>query len=276
MKRTRLATLAAATTAVLAAGLSPLATGTASADVAKEGSEIPTFQEFKQDTYRDASGVYVVNGDVPVKSTKLLREYYEQMVATDDEADKSSSLIVNTIYGSDDLWTSSQASNLTYCVSNAFGSRKSAVVSAAQTGGNLWESASGVNFVYDSSQDANCNTSNNNVVFSVEPTSTTQYIARAFFPSSPKSQRNVLANANSLFNSGSWEASDIMSHEFGHVLGFRHEQTRPEAGTCFEDNNWRPLTPYDSVSIMHYPQCNGGSSDLEWSASDAAGVGSVY
>lgn len=276
MKRTRLATLAAATTAVLAAGLSPLTTGTASADVAKEGSDVPTFQEFKQDTYRDASGVYVVNGDVPVKSTKLLREYYEHMVATDDEADKSTSLAVNTIYGSDDLWTASQASNLTYCVSNSFGADKAAVVSATQTGGNLWESASGVDFVYDSSQDASCNTGNANVVFSVEPTSTTQYIARAFFPSSPKSQRNVLVNAGSLFDSGSWEASDIMGHELGHVLGFRHEHTRPEAGTCFEDNNWRPLTAYDSVSIMHYPQCNGGSSDLEWSGSDASGVGSVY
>ena len=145
------------------------------------------------------------------------------------------------------------------------------------TGGNLWESAaSGVDFVYDSSQDADCNTGNTDVVFSVEPTSTTQYIARAFFPSSPKSQRNVLVNADSLFSSGNWEASDIMGHELGHTLGFRHEHTRPEAGTCFEDNNWRPLTAYDSVSIMHYPQCNGGSDDLEWSSSDATGVASVY
>lgn len=277
MKRTRLATLAAATAAVLAAGLAPFAANPATADVAKEGSEVPTFAEFKADTYRDSHGVYVVNGDVPVKSTKLLREYYERMVATDDEADRSNQLVVNTIYGSDDLWTATQARNLTYCVSNSFGSSKAAIVSATQTGGNLWESAtSGVNFTYVSSQDANCNTGNSNVTFSVEPTSTTQYIARAFFPSSPKSQRNVLVNASSLQSSGNWEPSDIMGHELGHVLGFRHEHTRPEAGACFEDNNWRPLTAYDSVSIMHYPQCNGGSSDLEWSTQDGNGVRSVY
>ena len=64
-------------------------------------------------------------------------------------------------------------------------------------------------------------------------------------------------------------------HELGHTLGFRHEHTRPEAGVCFEDNNWRPLTPYDSDSIMHYPQCNGTSSDLGFSPLDAQGVAAL-
>jgi predicted transposase YbfD/YdcC len=76
----------------------------------------------------------------------------------------------------------------------------------------------------------------------VEPTKTSQYIARSFFPSSSKSSRNVLVNAKSLYSSGSWTPSNIMAHELGHVLGLRHEHTRPEAATCFEDNNWRPLT----------------------------------
>ena len=119
-----------------------------------------------------------------------------------------------------------------------------------------------MNFVYVPTQDASCTTRNNTVLFSVEPTKTQQYIARAFFPSTPKSGRNILVNARSLQTSGSWTPANILGHELGHTLGFRHEHTRPEAGTCFEDNNWVALTPYDNVSIMHYPQCNGGSANL--------------
>ena len=162
-------------------------------------------------------------------------------------------------------------------MSTKFGTRYSTVVNAMSQGAGLWEGASSkVNFVYVPAQDGNCNTRNTSVLFSVEPTNTTQYIARAFFPSSPKSSRNVLVNASSLVSSGNWEPGDILGHELGHTLGFRHEHTRPEAGTCFEDNNWRPLTPYDSVSIMHYPQCNGGSSDLEFSSGDVTGVRALY
>ena len=148
-------------------------------------------------------------------------------------------------------------------MSSKFGSQKANVVNAMNAGTALWENAtSRVNFTHVTSADSSCTTRNNAVLFSVEPTKTTSYIARAFFPSSSDRSRNILVNASSLMNSGSWTPGNIMGHELGHTLGLRHEHTRPEAGTCFEDNNWRPLTPYDSSSIMHYPQCNGSSDDL--------------
>ena len=169
----------------------------------------------------------------------------------------------------------SQVGNLTYCVSDDFGSLKSTVVDAMAGGASLWEgSSSAIDFVYDSSQDANCTTSNDAVLFPVEPIETDEYIARAFFPSSADFEMNILVD-DSLTTSG-WPPSNILGHELGHTLGFRHEHTRPEAGTCFEDNNWRPLTPYDSASIMHYPQCNGTSPDLSFSALDGQGVASIY
>ena len=271
MKRSRLLQVGVAATGLVAACLG----ATTSAGAA--GSDVPTFQEYTHQAYVDTDGQYVVNGDEALSSTGELRQYYDRMTATKQKSIREDGLIVNTVNGKDDKWSASQALNLTYCVSTKFGSNYAAVVNAMNQGAALWENASSkVNFTYVPSADASCTTRNNAVLFSVEPTNTTQYIARAFFPSTADRSRNVLVNATSLQNSGSWTPGNILGHELGHTLGFRHEHTRPEAGTCFEDNNWRPLTPYDSVSIMHYPQCNGGSSNLQFSSYDGQGVRALY
>jgi hypothetical protein len=266
MQRSRLGAIALGTSALLGAAL-------ASPALAATDSEIPTFQQFHSSTYKDADNQFIVNGDEPISNTGDLRSYYDRMVGTDTP---TTGLVVNTVGGADDKWSTAQVGNLTYCVSNKFGTRKAGIVSAMNGGAGLWEAASSkINFVYVPSQDASCTVRNNNVLFSVEPVQTTQYIARAFFPSSPKRSRNVLVD-DSIWSSGSWTPSNILGHELGHTLGFRHEHTRPEAGTCFEDNNWRPLTPYDSASIMHYPQCNGTSADLSMTASDRQGIVALY
>jgi hypothetical protein len=266
MQRSRLGAIALGTSALLGAAL-------ASPALAATDSEIPTFQEFHASTFKDVDKQYIVNGDEPVADTAQLRAFYDRMVAPQGMEE---GLVVNTVGGVDDKWSTSQVGNLTYCVSTKFGTRHGDIVSAMNGGAGLWEAASSkINFVYVSSQDANCNVRNKSVVFSVEPVQTSQYIARAFFPSTPKRQRNVLVD-DSIWTSGSWTPVNILGHELGHTLGFRHEHTRPESGTCFEDNNWRPLTPYDSASIMHYPQCNGSSDDLSMTNSDRAGAAALY
>ena len=266
MKRMR--TLGAA---VLSAALLALALGAPSSTAAdRAGDRIPTFKEFKKSTFRDSDGQFIVNGDEPVRGKRALRSYYRAMVGKDQ------ALIVNTVGGVDDRWDATAMVTLTYCVSTKFGKDYAAVVNAMNGGVGLWEAASAVDFTYVPAQDGACTVRNNSVVFSVEPTKTQQYIARAFFPSTPKQGRNILVNAKSLQSSGSWTPTNILGHELGHVLGFRHEHTRPEAGTCFEDNNWRALTPYDSASIMHYPQCNGTSSNLSMTNTDRQGVAALY
>ena len=268
MQRSRLGAIALSSAALLGTAL-------ASPAVAMTDSEIPTFQEFHASTFKDADQQYIVNGDEPISDTGELKGYYDRMVHGSEEA-MEEGLVVNTVGGIDDKWSTSQVGNLTYCVSDKFGTRKADIVNAMAGGAGLWEAASSrINFVHVPSQDANCTTRNNSVLFSVEPVQTSQYIARAFFPSSPKRSRNVLVD-DSIWTSGSWTPSNILAHELGHTLGFRHEHTRPEAGTCFEDNNWRPLTPYDSSSIMHYPQCNGSSSDLSMTDQDRAGIRALY
>ena len=264
-----LVTGAAACAALLA---SPAAQG-APDDSTIKAPHAPTFEEFEASTYQDHDGQYIVNGDEPLSDRAELRGYYERMLRSQDT--DSQSLIVNTDGGSDDVWSAGQALELTYCVSDDFGADKATVVDAMAGGAAQWEAASsGVDFTYVASEDGNCVTSNNAVLFPVEPVVTNQYIARAFFPSSSDSEMNVLV-ADSLTTSG-WSPDNILAHELGHVLGFRHEHTRPEAGTCFEDDNWRPLTPYDAASIMHYPQCNGASQDLSMSGTDREGFASVY
>jgi hypothetical protein len=277
MRVTRPGQVFLAAAAIAAAGLAATPATASSSEVpaaSSQRAEPPTYAEFKASTFRDVDGQWIVNGDEPIATEAKLRQYYNKMMGHPDR--DQTSLVVNQTPSGDDIWSASQVGSLTYCVSTSFGSDYSTVVSAMQQGAALWENASSaIDFVYVSSADSSCTTSNSSVLFSVEPVVTDEYIARSFFPSSGDSERNILVDAWGLQNSG-WAPGNILGHEMGHILGFRHEHTRPEAGTCFEDDNWRPLTPYDSASIMHYPQCNGSSADLTFSAYDGEGTRSVY
>ncbi|MCG8421878.1 MAG: M57 family metalloprotease [Proteobacteria bacterium] len=238
-------------------------------NVVSNSDDRPTFEEFLADTYLEPweGGVYIVNGDTPVLNEKHLREFY-QRVFVDEQ------LIVNRVGGVDDKWNNTQKKNLTYCISNSFGSNKNRMIAAMETAAGEWEAAADVDFIYLSGQDSNCTASNNNVVFDVRQVRNQSYLARAFFPSSPRRSSNVLVDTSAF--SSRWSLENILAHELGHTLGFRHEHTRPEAGACFENNSWRPLTPYDSASVMHYPQCNGTSNTLDLTDLDRQGAAALY
>ncbi len=219
------------------------------------------------------SGVFIADHDTPFFSEKQLREFYELNV-------REGQLIVNRIGSADDKWSATQKLNLTYCVSNSFNGNKATMVQAMASATSAWSAVANLKFIYVPAQDANCTASNSNVLFDVRPVNVNgQYLARAFFPAATRANRNVLVD-NTSFGDPSVSLVGILRHELGHVLGFRHEHTRPEAGAtdCFEDNNFRSLTSYDSASVMHYPQCNGtGSfSSLDLTALDAQGAAALY
>jgi serine protease len=216
------------------------------------------FEEFEATVYKEPfdGGKYIVNGDTPIANRKQLREFYEQNV----KPPQTTRLVVNQVGGLDDKWNAQQKKKLTYCVSTTFGSRQSAVTQQMASATGEWEKVAAVDFVHDPAQDASCVASNAAVVFDVRPVNVDgEYLARAFFPSEPRALRNVLIDESSftLPAGQKLQLGGILRHELGHTLGFRHEHTRPEAGTCFEDPDWKPLTSYDAFSVMHYPQCNG-------------------
>jgi serine protease len=230
-----------------------------------------SFSEFEATTYREPeTGMYIVDGDTPMDDIKKLEEFYEKYV-------QQGALILHQEGGVDAKWTETKRKQLTYCVSTTFGSRHSAAVTAMADATAAWEAVTDVDFTHLSDQDSSCNASNSNVLFDVRPTSGGGYLARAFFPNDSRSSRNILIDSTAFQASGNPTVTGVLRHELGHTLGFRHEHTRPEAGTCFEDNNWRALTPYDSKSVMHYPQCNGtGDRTLSLTQKDIEGAVLLY
>ena len=250
--------------------------------------DVLTYEEFKAQAYQEPeTGAFVLNGDELVETEEEMRAMYEAFLDSvaqaearqDGYATTEQGLIVNRVSGIDDKWSSTSAVNIRYCVSStSFGSRYSTVVNAMNSAAAAWEGTGArINFIHDSTKDSACNATTTGVTFDVRQTTTTSYLARAFFPSSTRSSRNVLISTSAFGSISPWTLAGILRHELGHTLGFRHEHTRPEAGTCFEDNNWRSLTTYDSASVMHYPQCNGTQGgDLVLTSRDVSGVRALY
>ncbi len=229
------------------------------------------FDEFVAGVYQEPdTGIYIVDGDTPIETFEQLKEFYHRI-------NRGQALTVHQSGGTDVAWSASQKNSLFYCVSTGFGSNYNTVVNAMNEAATDWGAAANISFIHLSQHDSNCTASNNSVVFDVRLTSGQPYLARAFFPNFSRASRNILIDSNSFGVLGRWTLTGILRHELGHALGFRHEHTRPEAGTCFEDYSWRPLTSYDSSSVMHYPQCNGSNiDDLVLTERDKDGAATLY
>ena len=211
-----------------------------------------------------------------------MREYHALYLEQQRRAElgialSEQALTVNVAGGADDVWSPSEASNLTYCVSNEFGSAKSRMVTEmARATGDL-EAAGNFDFIYDASQDSRCTGSNKSVVFAVRPWSSGG--ACAFFPSGGGCVRKtVVIDLNDLDTNpgyGNVSSEGVLRHELGHVLGLRHEHIRFPGTSCSENSSWRAVTAYDSSSMMHYPWCPGGTNngDLRVTSDDATGIG---
>jgi hypothetical protein len=233
-----------------------------------------SFEELKARAGREpGTGAYVLDWDMVIHGDDALFDYWSRS--------QQGALTIYSVGGTQIKWDATQKKNLTYCIGGGFGATNKQLIKdamkAATEGG--WEKFADVNFTHVELQDANCNAQNANVMFDVNLAPTgAGYLARAFFPNDARGNRNVLVAVES-FNpqqTGGITLTNILIHELGHALGFRHEHIRAPGAPCPEDNQYAAVTPYDQVSTMHYPQCGSPNNTLALSNLDRSGVAMVY
>ena len=217
------------------------------------------------------------------QETKL----YAQYVSAKTAGVTQSEAIVNlTIYGVD-RWPVGERVQ-TYCVSNAFGQFKPAVLQAIATATGDWTNAAGgaVGWEYHPEWDGACDT-NAPLTFDAVPIDQEGGLyAQAFFPSTPREQRELYINLRTVFyNAPPVPLEGLLRHEFGHSLGLRHETARVEGIVeyglqCYENVFFRPLTQYDEYSLMATPACTGlggiKNPTLSITDLDAQGIRELY
>lgn len=233
-----------------------------------EEVKIPTYDEFlAQDVIAQTDGSYLVEGDIEVATLADVQKYYNAMVPTQDS--KSSAYIPGGVAGAWDVWNNTDRLNITFCISNSFGTDKDNMIDAMLEAAGAWENYANVEFKYVPSEDVNATPGNANVKFVVIPATATQETnnpstaASMSFPS--YSNRKLTAYDNCYLSTTS-QATRVryLTHELGHALGLMHEHvwTLQPDGTYTQtsENQWPAelITAYDPASIMHYSSTGDG------------------
>ncbi|PTL80832.1 M57 family metalloprotease [Vitiosangium sp. GDMCC 1.1324] len=239
-----------------------------------EQEEQQAWEEFRASAiFEPEINAYIVDGDIPLSDEQELREYWE-----DTRARLTQGLTVMRSGSTDVIWNTTQRYNLTYCVSNSFGTNKTLVVNTMAIATASWSDKIGVAFKYVPAQDATCTSSNANVVFDVSPSSSTSYFASAFFPNDARSARRLLITSSAFTTTaGGRDFQGILRHELGHTLGFRHEHIWTGCTTETSADARLLTSTYDSNSVMFYPQCRAsGTGGYRQTANDFAAALTLY
>src|SRR5689334_4282832 len=102
----------------------------------------PSYEVWREQWPQLSDGRYVVEGDMPFREDEL-RALYDRYYP-----DGQGLTIDVTFFGNWNDWDPPTRYDLTYCISNAFGSWKPAVYDALKYASIGWESGGDINFRY--------------------------------------------------------------------------------------------------------------------------------
>ena len=243
---------------------------------------------------------FLVEDDLYFASEGELRAHYDEIY---EQYAEKLAVFKKVDTGFEPTFAFAQGLRIRYCVSNLFQTTyspfdKNRVVSEMAVATRSWEAVVNVRFSYESAQDATCTFDNPNVEFAVIPWNggtdrgrgcgqnklawTTGCVNTNGIP-----VNGVLGMSSYALYTGNPSSTGVLRHELGHILGFRHEHPWSPNGACagLESQTsgmttFRRLTPYDSVSVMHYTDKNqvgcGPLREYNITALDGQGARSIY
>lgn len=222
---------------------------------------------------KDVDGNYIVEGDLALTEEEL-REHLLALAPGTGQV-FSGELKLNLHQGRPDFYEKGQRT-LTYAIDRASfpdAAKYDEIRQLMDTATQDWEAVapeSGLDFVHRSEADTAPGSDINFIVQFRDAGG--MFLARAFFPHDIEEDRRIIIDP-SFFTSG-FSGAGILTHELGHVLGYRHEHIDGIPGCRRERATFVALTPYDPKSVMHY-FCGGGGT-LMLSEVDRTGHEKLY
>jgi hypothetical protein len=246
-------------------------------EIRRTGTQGPAVRAFIEGLPK-ADGLYVIEGDILMTEQEVVQRYLTARVA-DGKLKPGPELKINLLpSGALDRYDAAHRT-LTYAVDRrtfADDASFQAVGRNVAIATTAWEKACptcGVKFRRVKAHDAApTHALVNFIVRNVDAHG--NYIAAAFFPHDAPDRRFL--NLDPSYFSTTFDKVGVIRHELGHVLGYRHEHIAGIPGCYTEDSNWKPLTAYDSKSVMHYFCGGGGSLELKLTPTDIAGHRIAY